>query len=1490
MQRKQPTRRPQVAVDNVPRDPTRKPPRDLPKRLFDHFEDGLLYIDTDYDQKDEAKRRGARWDAQKKRWYVPRDVDWKGLVRWLPPEQPEHLPVVTVPPTLPGRIARYYLSVLEESNPDDAGNSKHVVDGITFDELDAGQLRSNRDGFGTFWKAAREKHAKSMAPLEPAGGRKSGQPEAAAICVTFGFMPPPSARCQRRVVLLLPALVEATGKLVAAAHTPPVINEAYYEPQDTPRSPVLGRVDALHERSTKFDWPGASEWPTTWAALNALFKSTTDKAVSLRDVIDDAGHRVCVWSVAYDLDNSMVRHLRALYAQLVATDPACVSLYAGVCEGSEQRPTLSVRAQRDLAVRHTGHMSASFGLDPTQREALRHLLATEAGRPLAVSGPPGTGKTACLQGVIATTFVNAALAGDDPVPPIVIASSATNQAVTNIIKAFGGIADTGDDPTIASRWVSDIKSYGWYFASKTAAESGEYEDYQLLRRNGGGLEYGGGAGALAERLRGVSALPAMQAEYLRAFRCVFPKAESTSLDAAIASLLSELRRLAQGGADGGANLAGALAEIEHLTALCVQAGVQERRAARRKLAKRAHCNAFVAARRELLASDAATLSAKVAHLVDLAVKVRVSGAAVARKGTLAALVAWVHSIRLKKRRRLLIAALEPARGLADMPTDDAALMRVADEVLATLRARLASIHGRQRLLEARVARMTAAESTWLDAARPLAADLDEMERIIATMEAIAGEFLSRNAARAWSDGLRAGLSGATVGPGFDAEQGARCGRCLRDGGEEAASAAYESLDQLLDRTMRRRCFDVAARYWEGRWLLETARVVGLEESVQGGLRRQCMLAPVVVATAYMMPSLFRTHSGLLDLKVADLLVIDEAGQADPAVSVGLFALGRRAIVVGDVEQLKPIWRVAALQDAGFLRQALLDDRADDLRRRGLRASSGSAMLAAQAASAFSAADKRGITLIRHYRSRPTVIEFCNRLVYDKVRPLIPVTREDPGRILHPMSYVECDTAACRRNGSVANDCEAQALIDWLRDNRARIERHYNTKGGRAVARGDAGYRHLDELVGIVAPFAEQVRCLQALARVALDDPEGKLVEKMKLGTVHKLQGAERPLVLFSATNSPEDGGSPFMDANPDMLNVAVSRAQDAFVLFGHPGIFFSERALRPGNYSPSAVLGRYMKKFGKRLYPRRMVVVESPGKIAAVQSALGRDCVVLATKGHIREIAELEIDTAQVRWEVIASKQDTLSRMVEWLADMDEVVIATDDDREGDAIGWHLLEVLQHKVPLDGITVTRMVFHEVTGAAIQGGFAKRLPWADQRRAQAAVTRAVVDKAIGQVVSAQAAQRLRQRGAQPAQGVGRVRAALLRLVAQHEAAAVSSMPGWRVRATVRNGSDRLALWATEGDAIHSSARCFAKRQDAEAVAAAIRSEGRLKTCAHARTFTLGPAAAVGTADVLIAAYEKLGLAPGRVAKILQDLYEGNRRAVDAPSRSKGVTHG
>ena len=109
-----------------------------------------------------------------------------------------------------------------------------------------------------------------------------------------------------------------------------------------------------------------------------------------------------------------------------------------------------------------GHASDCYALADGQRGALTHVLTADHGEIVAVNGPPGTGKTTLLLSVVASLWVKAALAGEEP--PIIIAASTNNQAVTNIIDAFGTDFAHGDGP-FAGRWLPRIASFGSYFPS-----------------------------------------------------------------------------------------------------------------------------------------------------------------------------------------------------------------------------------------------------------------------------------------------------------------------------------------------------------------------------------------------------------------------------------------------------------------------------------------------------------------------------------------------------------------------------------------------------------------------------------------------------------------------------------------------------------------------------------------------------------------------------------------------------------------------------------------------------------------------------------------------------------------------------------------------------------------------------------------------------------------------------------------------------------------
>jgi DNA topoisomerase-1 len=125
------------------------------------------------------------------------------------------------------------------------------------------------------------------------------------------------------------------------------------------------------------------------------------------------------------------------------------------------------------------------------------------------------------------------------------------------------------------------------------------------------------------------------------------------------------------------------------------------------------------------------------------------------------------------------------------------------------------------------------------------------------------------------------------------------------------------------------------------------------------------------------------------------------------------------------------------------------------------------------------------------------------------------------------------------------------------------------------------------------------------------------------------------------------------------------------------------------------------------------VIVESPAKAKTISKYLGNEFTVLASVGHIRELVEPKDLPKELKkgpfgkfainiennfepyYAISAGKSKTVSDLKKAMSDADELYLATDEDREGEAIAWHLLQVLKPKIP-----VKRMVFHEITKEAI----------------------------------------------------------------------------------------------------------------------------------------------------------------------------------------------
>jgi hypothetical protein len=425
----------------------------------------------------------------------------------------------------------------------------------------------------------------------------------------------------------------------------------------------------------------------------------------------------------------------------------------------------------------------------------------------------------------------------------------------------------------------------------------------------------------------------------------------------------------------------------------------------------------------------------------------------------------------------------------------------------------------------------------------------------------------------------------------------------------------DTVQHALDLGPRYTAFKLATHYWEGRFLLQLdEHFLSFDEMkdskaparLLAQYRRLAKLHPCFVATLYTLPSKFiawRSNTEAVALRnEIDLLIVDEAGQVSPEIGAPSFALAKRALVVGDVDQIEPIWQVPSHIDGANAMKAGIVTNESSLalfREGGMSAANGSVMRLAQRATPFAKCPERGrgMFLSEHRRCWAEIIEMCNVLVYGgRLRP----RRADDGRraVWPSVGFVHIPGTDRVRGGSRDNPNEAAAIARWLAERKKAIEEAYNGE-------------ELGKLVAVVTPFAAQSRRVHAALRDALGKQHG-----ITVGTVHSLQGAERRLVLFSPTYGlGTKPGTTFLDRNRSILNVAISRAQDAFMLFGNMHLF------QPSGHHPCAVIGQMLFASGAE-------ITGIPASLLVPGSDLPPGQLITTLEGH-RGVLQEAMSSAQ---------------------------------------------------------------------------------------------------------------------------------------------------------------------------------------------------------------------------------------------------------------------
>jgi DNA topoisomerase-1 len=295
-----------------------------------------------------------------------------------------------------------------------------------------------------------------------------------------------------------------------------------------------------------------------------------------------------------------------------------------------------------------------------------------------------------------------------------------------------------------------------------------------------------------------------------------------------------------------------------------------------------------------------------------------------------------------------------------------------------------------------------------------------------------------------------------------------------------------------------------------------------------------------------------------------------------------------------------------------------------------------------------------------------------------------------------------------------------------------------------------------------------------------------------------------------------------------------------------------------------------------------LVIVESPHKAKTIGKYLGRGYRVKATVGHVRDLPEkkLGIDVENgfaPEYVTIAGKEKTLAEIKEAAHNADEIFIATDPDREGEAIGWHVAEQIKRK---SGPRVRRVLFHEITKDAVREAM-EHPREIDSRLVDAQQARRVLDRLVGYKASP-----ILWKTVKKGLSAGRVQTVALRMLVEREREIRAFKPQeyWTIAAMMEKDGQRFSARLHSVDEkkieIHDEAQARSIVSDVERLARATARAAGMRapfafplTEVKRRERRKNPSAPFTTSTLQQEAAKKLGFGSKRTMRVAQSLYEG-----------------
>src|SRR6185312_10461496 len=288
-----------------------------------------------------------------------------------------------------------------------------------------------------------------------------------------------------------------------------------------------------------------------------------------------------------------------------------------------------------------------------------------------------------------------------------------------------------------------------------------------------------------------------------------------------------------------------------------------------------------------------------------------------------------------------------------------------------------------------------------------------------------------------------------------------------------------------------------------------------------------------------------------------------------------------------------------------------------------------------------------------------------------------------------------------------------------------------------------------------------------------------------------------------------------------------------------------------------------------------LVIVESPAKAKTINKYLGPGYEVLASYGHVRDLPPKDGSVApdddfKMIWQVDSRAQPRINEIAKALKGADKLILATDPDREGEAISWHLLEILKDKGAISGKKIERVVFNAITKQSVADAMANPRE-IDEALVDAYLARRALDYLVGFTLSPVLWRKL-----PGSRSAGRVQSVSLRLVCDRELEIEKFIAKeyWSIAATLatpRGDTFEARLVGADGKKIQRLD--VGSGQEAADFKKALDEASFTVASVEAKPAKRNPYAPFSTSTLQQEASRKLGFAPAITMRIAQRLYEG-----------------